>query len=269
MKKSQKNVLLVSFDDCGSYWHYKTAFGEPLLTPNLDRICAESSAFRAAYCQAPVCGPSRASFMSGRMPPETGIHDNRTDVFEVVPPQDFWSHRLKQGGYFCSSGGKVHHKYKPVRRKVQAVLYSDGRKRFSDDMHMPPGVAKKKYGGNRGGWGTTDEKDDWMYYDHQSADSAIEFLDSYDDSRPFYREVGFYSPHGPHYTPARFKEMYNQRRFRMPEAWAEGYSRRPSPKSCSRRTSTPRTSSGGRPACATTSPRSATATTTWGGSGTR
>lgn len=90
-------------------------------------------------------------------------------------------------------------------------------------MHMPPDVEKKKYGGNRGGWGTTNEKDDDIYYDHQSADSAIEFLQNRAPGGPFYREVGFYSPHGPHYTPARFKEMYNQKAFRMPEEWAGGF----------------------------------------------
>lgn len=223
MDDRRKNILLVSFDDCSAYWKYKSAFGEPLHTPNLDKFCATSTAFHSAYCQAPVCGPSRASFMSGKLPPETGIFDNSTDVFEHVPAETFWTYTLKQSGYFCSSGGKVHHKYKPVNRRVQAILYSDERKHFEADMHMPPGVDKKKYGGNRGGWGTTNEKDDVTYYDYQTANSCIQFLEDYDRPEPFYRELGFYSPHGPHYTPSRFKEMYKERRFRVPDSWEKGY----------------------------------------------
>jgi arylsulfatase A-like enzyme len=72
----------------------------------------------------------------------------------------------------------------------------------------------------RGGWGTTDPKDDGVFYDAKSAESAIDFFESYDGNTPFYREVGFFSPHGPRFTPARFKEMYEPYALAMPKAWA-------------------------------------------------
>jgi len=223
MKTERRNILLVSLDDAVPCWPYKTAFTEPLQVPNLDRICERATAFRAAYCQAPICGPSRASFMSGRTPHELGIQGNEVNLFDRVDPRETWPYRLKQSGYFCSSGGKVHHRYKPVQRRHHLVLYSDEQKRFSADMHMPPDIAKKRYGGNRGGWASTDPADDGVYHDAQSADSAIAFLESYDRDEPFYREVGFYSPHGPHYTPARFKDMYEPNNFSQPAAWADGF----------------------------------------------
>ena len=145
----RRNVLLVSFDDAVAFWPYKTAFREPLQTPNLDRICAQATAFHAAYCQVPICGASRASFMTGRTPHELGILDNGTFIFDRYGARDIWSFRLKQAGYFCSSGGKVHHKYKPVPARIQKDLYSDGRKAFGDDMSLPPGVACKSFGGHR------------------------------------------------------------------------------------------------------------------------
>ena len=223
MEAAKKNILLISLDDAVAYWHYRTVFGVELQVPNLDRICAQAVAFQAAYAQAPVCGPSRASFMSGRTPDQLGVYDNSVDVFDVLPASQMWSVRLKEAGYFCSSGGKLHHTYKPLPRGPHEVIYSDGRKKFQDDMTLKPGAPARKFGGHRGGWATTEPKDDAAYYDHQSASSAIDFLQTYDGAAPFYREVGFYSPHGPHITPARFKEMYDAAAFRRPKAWAAGF----------------------------------------------
>jgi arylsulfatase A-like enzyme len=223
MIAAKNNILLISLDDAVAYWHYRRIFGAELQVPNLDRICAEATAFHSAYCQAPVCGPSRASFMSGRTPHQLGVFDNSVDVFDVLPAREMWTVRLKEAGYFCSSGGKVHHTYKPLPRNHHKVIYSDNQKRFTADMHMKPDAAKQKFGGHRGGWATTDPKDDATYYDHQSADSAIDFLNSYQGDAPFYREVGFYSPHGPHLTPLRFKEMYDVKAFRKPPSWADGF----------------------------------------------
>ena len=221
---NRPNILLVSFDDAVAPWPYKTAFGEPLQTPNLDRLCAVSTAFHSAYAQAPICGPSRASMMTAKMPPELGILDNSTFVFDKVAPQMVWSYLLKQSGYFCSSGGKVHHRYKPLRPVHHHELYSDERKTFSDDMGLPRELRKrvKRYGGNRNGRATLDGSDDAFYYDAQSAEFAIRFLTDFTGDQPFYREVGFYSPHVPHLTPARFKEMYDVSNFKRPIDWT-GY----------------------------------------------
>lgn len=219
---TRKNVLLVSFDDCIAFQNYRDAFGVRLHTPNLDRIMARAAVFRAAYCQVPLCGPSRASFMTGRMPHELGVLSNQDDLFEKVDARTVWTWRLKQAGYFCSSGGKVHHGYKPLRRRAHTVLYSDAQKRFTDDMSLPPGAERRRDGGIRGGWSTTDPADDDTYYDAQSAASAIEFLQGYDRNEPFYRELGFFSPHGPRFTPARFKDLYDVNAFQPPAAWDEG-----------------------------------------------
>ena len=223
MTAGQKNVVLISLDDATAPWPYKTAFKEPLQTPNLDRLCAQSTVFHSAYCQAPVCGPSRASFMSAKTPHQLGIFDNSVDIFDRIEPTGIWSYKLKENGFFCSSGGKVHHRYRPLRRPYHKVIYSDNQKRMRSDMHFPPVSEKKRFGGNRGGWASVDPKDDVEFYDHASSTSAMEFFDTYDQDAPFYREVGFYSPHGPHYTPLRFKEMYDEDNFTPPEEWADGF----------------------------------------------
>ena len=134
MTQSRKNILLISFDDAIAVWRYKGIFGVPLHTPNFDRICAQSTTFHAAMCQAPICGPSRASFMSGKAPHQSGVLTNKTPVFSKIAPQDMWPYRLRQAGYFCSSGGKVHHGFRPLPPGHHAVLYSDERKHFRIDL---------------------------------------------------------------------------------------------------------------------------------------
>lgn len=223
MAKAQKNILLISMDDAVSYWKYKTVFGETLHTPNLDRICAQSTAFHSAYCQSPVCGPSRASFMSSKSPHETQVFQNKDNIFDRITPQEMWSYRLKSNGYFCSSGGKVHHGYKPLPPAIHKVLYSDKRKGFRIDRLLPQRVEQKAMGGHGRGLATTNPKDDGYYHDAHAFNSFSEFIDGYDGAEPFYREVGFFGPHGPFITPVGYKEMYTPQNITMPEEWQDGY----------------------------------------------
>ncbi|MEM6371391.1 MAG: sulfatase-like hydrolase/transferase [Pseudomonadota bacterium] len=214
---ARKNILLISLDDAFSYWKYRSAFGAELKTPNLDRICAQSTAFHSAYCQVPVCGPSRSSLMSGLTPHQLGIFDNYTNVFDVLRTEQMWSYRLKQDGYYCANAGKVHHRFKPLPDPIHNVLYSHP----PEHLNIGPGKNAKirNYGGLMKGHGTTDPAYDNRYYDAQSAASAERFLQDYDRPEPFYREVGFYHPHSPYKTPARFKEMYDEATFLQPDAW--------------------------------------------------
>lgn len=221
--QSRKNILLISLDDAVAPWPYRHAFSEALRIPNLDRICAKATTFRSTYCQAPVCGPSRASFMSGRAPHQLGVFENKDKVFERISARDMWPFLLKASGYFASSGGKVHHGFKPLPHKHHFLLYSDRPKHFRIDWKLPNHKASKQFGGRRRGLATTDPADDGYYHDAHASDSFVDFIENYDAPQPFYREVGFYGPHGPFITPARYKEMYDVRAFQRPTSWASGY----------------------------------------------
>ncbi|MEO0669486.1 MAG: sulfatase-like hydrolase/transferase [Pseudomonadota bacterium] len=218
---SGRNIMLITFDDAVAFWKYKAVFGQTLHTPNLDRICAQSTAFHAAYTQAPVCSPSRASFMSGKAPHHSGLTTPYKEVFEKIPPQDMWPYLLKQNGYFNSSGGKVMQGFPPIVDDIHSVIYSDEPKSFRVDWKVPPAISME-FGGFRGGKATISEEYDRRFYDFQASKSAIQFLKAQDGTQPFYREVGFYGPHGPWITPRRFKDMYDADKFRMPEAWGDG-----------------------------------------------
>ena len=217
---SGRNIMLITFDDAVAVWKYKSVFGQALHTPNLDRICAQSTAFHAAYTQAPVCSPSRASFMSGQAPHQSGITSATSNPFDKIPPQQMWPYMLRHGGYYTSSGGKVMSNYKPLPEAEHAMIYCDERKLFRKDW-APPSKIMIEFGGFRGGQATVHEAHDTRFYDFKSSKSAISFLWKYRDTAPFYREVGFYGPHGPWITPRRFKEMYDDTAFQQPRAWAD------------------------------------------------
>ncbi|HCQ67445.1 MAG TPA: hypothetical protein DIU07_20930, partial [Rhodobacteraceae bacterium] len=228
MGSDRKNLVLVSFDDMVAVWKYRTAFGPTLQTPNLDRICAGSTAFHSAYAQVPVCSPSRASFMSGRSPHQTGVLNSDATYFDKMPASAMWPHRLRQAGYFTSSGGKVMRGYAPLPETVHREIFSDDPKAFKLErrkrIYLKRGMpGRVEMGGYRGGMATVEDWADKRLYDHQVATSAEEFFRTYNDDAPFYREIGFNGTHGPWTTPLRFKEMYDPKDFKKPAAWRNGF----------------------------------------------
>ena len=75
-------------------------------TPNLDRLCREGTVCTHAYCQSPVCSPSRASFLTGKYPGETGVTANGQG--QVPERLSLITRELDEAGYRCGLCGKLH-----------------------------------------------------------------------------------------------------------------------------------------------------------------
>ena len=80
--------------------------GHPMIrTPNLDRLAAGGVRFTDAYCNSPICVPSRASFATGRYVHRIRFWDNAMPYDGIVPS---WGHRLGEAGHEAVSIGKLH-----------------------------------------------------------------------------------------------------------------------------------------------------------------
>ena len=86
--------------------------GSPVIKPHLDRFLTESVTFTNAYCPAPHCCPSRASFMSGLYPSEHGVYNNVSTNTAIhanpYPGTPYWGNWLKAAGYEMGYSGKLH-----------------------------------------------------------------------------------------------------------------------------------------------------------------
>ena len=74
-------------------------------TPHLDALAERGVVFEAAYCNSPLCAPSRASFLAGRLPSGLGAYDNAADFPANVPT---FAHYLRAAGYRTVLAGKMH-----------------------------------------------------------------------------------------------------------------------------------------------------------------
>jgi arylsulfatase len=98
------NVLLICtdqqrYDALGAYGN------DEIHTPNLDRLAAEGVLFENCYVQNPVCGPSRASLMTGRYVHSHGLWANGV----ALPPHErLFTKDLAEAGYDCGLVGKLH-----------------------------------------------------------------------------------------------------------------------------------------------------------------
>ncbi len=99
------NILWICTDQ--QRWDTIHSLGNPhIRTPNIDRVVREGVAFTHAYCQSPICTPSRASFLTGQYASTVHGCMNGNDVWDEAAP--LVTKLLKDVGYDCGLAGKLH-----------------------------------------------------------------------------------------------------------------------------------------------------------------
>lgn len=220
------NVLFLICDDLncdmGTYGHPQVK------TPNLDKLAARGTKFNNAYCQYPLCGPSRASFMTGLYPDQTLIHRNAIYIREHLPNVKTISQLFRDNDYFATRIGKIYHYNVPkhIGTSGHDDPYSwnytiNPRGRDVEDEPLIFSLKPGSFGGTLS-WLAADGEDAEQT-DAMIAEAAVAELKRYaQEKRPFYLAVGMFRPHTPYVAPKKYFDMYPLDEIEVPQV-PEGY----------------------------------------------
>lgn len=212
--KLKRNVLLIMTDDCNVDLG---CYGHPLVqTPNIDKLAQSGTRFEKAYCQYPVCNPSRASMMTGLFPDQTGVISNAENFRHQLPNVVTLPQMFRNQGYWSGRVGKIYHYGVPLQigedgmddaASWDTVVNPRGVDReVHDQIHT---LQKGKFGGTLSWLNLPSKAED--HTDGIAAVEAIKLLEKHHPDKtdqPFFLAVGFYRPHTPYVAPPEFFERY-------------------------------------------------------------
>ncbi len=247
-EKSKPNVLFIAIDDLKPVLG---CYGDKIVkTPNIDRLAKMGTVFLNNYCQQAVCGPTRASLLTGMRPDVTKIRDLHTKMRDMNPDIVTLPEYFISQGYTTSGIGKIFHPSCvdkkvdpqswsipflfpkesdyfggfPVQKHYQSpelkALNPKEEVVSSDEDAKGKGKGKKKGkkeetdedgGSSRGpAFECLDLPDD-AYDDGVSTKLAVKQIEMLNAAKkPFFMAVGFRKPHLPFVSPKKYWDLYNR-----------------------------------------------------------
>ena len=178
------NILFIFSDDHAV--NAISAYDGPLAgvapTPNIDRLASEGAVFVNSFCANSICGPSRATILTGKHSHKNGFMRNTGQGLD----QSQWTvaKELQQGGYHTAVIGKWHLKTHPVGFDHWEILPGQGYY-YNPDFVQKDGTTKRFEG----------------YATDLTTDKAVDWLDARDKSKPFFLMCQHKAPHRT-FTPA-------------------------------------------------------------------
>ena len=208
------NVLFIIADDLNTSIG---CYGHPLVkTPNIDKLAARGVRFDRAYCQFPLCGPSRNSFLTGLYPNSTGILANAQIFRQTIPSAVSLPQAFRLAGYLAVRIGKLYHYNVP--NSIGTNGHDDP---GSWEMEMNPAGCDRmmeepdifsltpgQFGGTLS-W-LASKNPDAKHTDGMEAADAEWVLErcAKEKDRPFFLAVGFFRPHTPYVSPEAYFQKY-------------------------------------------------------------
>jgi len=215
------HVVMIAVDDLRDW---TTEFGgiRPI-TPNLDRLVASGVHFRRAYCQIPLCNPTRASLMTGLRPDRTGVFDLDAHFRDQVPDAVTLPQLFRQHGWFAARVGKIYHYDVPRGigtdglddpQSWDAVINPRGRDVADEHLITNPTPARPVSAALS--WlaadGTDEEQTDGMI-----TSEAVKLIQTHREG-PMFLAVGFFRPHTPYVAPKAYFDLFPLDQIALPDA---------------------------------------------------
>ncbi len=210
-KSDQPNILILMADQMAP--RALPIHGHPLVrAPNIARLAAEGVVFDSAYCNSPLCAPSRFSFLSGRLPSRIGAYDN---ACEFPADQPTIAHDLRYRGYRTILAGKMHFVGPDQLHGFEERLTTDiypadfgWTPDWTDFAHRPHWYHSMDSVLTAGPCIRTNQLD----YDEEVAFVTRRKLFEIardTDERPFFLVMSLTHPHDPFAIPRRYWELYD------------------------------------------------------------
>ncbi|MCH5375844.1 MAG: sulfatase-like hydrolase/transferase, partial [Planctomycetes bacterium] len=204
-------------------------------SPNLDKLAREGRVFDRAYCQYAICGPSRASLLTGLRPNTLKIKDIDTFFRNTVPDCVTLPQYFRRSGYQTLYIGKVFHpRQEDDKNSWDRRIRLPGKGgEYSGEYKLPESraIVKRRHeeavarfgtnadiqGMNCGpAWEAADVPDS-EYVDGRIADGAIAALGELKGGKPFFLGVGFHKPHLPFVAPKKYFDLYDPAEIELTE----------------------------------------------------
>lgn len=214
------NVLFIISDDLTAT-AVSSYENQACNTPNIDQLAAEGVRYTKAYCQYPVCGPSRASMMSGYYPHATETFGYVSGRENIGLDRKMWPQLFKENGYYTARVSKIYHMGVPIDIETGSNGTDDEAswtERFNSQgpEWTAEGESELVQGNpfriipRKGGNVMTIVKavgDDLVHSDGKTAEKASELIRKHKD-KPFFLAVGFVRPHVPFVAPKQYFDPY-------------------------------------------------------------